>query len=225
MTIRSSNHIPSLTLALLCAVTSAGIARADRADHYDHYDRAHVHYDARFNHNHAYPVHGYSVAVLPHEHYEVVHAGAHYFYAGGVWYAPHGPGYVVVGPPVGVFVPVLPAFYTTIWVAGLPYYYANDTYYTWHQGQGYQVVDPPDEHAASTQPPQSDSVFIYPKNGQSEDQQARDRYECHRWAASETGFDPTAASGGVQPPDVAGKRADYNRAMGACLYGRGYTVR
>jgi hypothetical protein len=225
MTTRNSTRILAAIVAVLCAVSTASIARADRAEHYDHYDHAHEHYDARFNHNHAYPVRGYSVAVLPQQHYEVVHAGAHYFYSGGVWYAPRGPSFVVVAPPVHVFVPVLPAFYTTVWVGGLPYYYANDTYYVWRQDRGYEVVDPPDQQAASTEPPQSDNVFIYPNNGQSEDQQARDRYECHRWAASETGFDPTAAGGGEPPQDEAGKRVDYNRAMGACLEGRGYTVR
>ena len=28
-------------------------------------------------------------------------------------------------------VQVLPPFYTTVWFGGLPYYYANDTYYAW----------------------------------------------------------------------------------------------
>lgn len=34
-------------------------------------------------------------------------------------------------------------------------------------------------------------LYIYPKNGQSEKQQKRDRYECHVWAADQTGFDPS----------------------------------
>jgi hypothetical protein len=69
----------------------------------------------------------------------------------------------------------------------------------------------------------SDKLFLYPRKGQSEQQQAKDRYECHSWAVSQTGYDPT------QPPASAAqmsqKRADYQRAMGACLDGRGYTVK
>jgi len=35
-------------------------------------------------------------------------------------------------------------------------------------------------------------LFIYPDRGQSPDQQARDRWECHNWAVQQTGFDPSA---------------------------------
>ena len=34
--------------------------------------------------------------------------------------------------------------------------------------------------------------FIYPNKGQSAQQQSQDRYECHVWAANQSGFDPTA---------------------------------
>lgn len=46
-------------------------------------------------------------------------------------------------------------------------------------------------------PALADDLFIYPKTGQSEEQQSRDKYECHAWAAKETGFDPSA------PPAVS----------------------
>ncbi|MEM7467125.1 MAG: hypothetical protein AAF387_09590 [Pseudomonadota bacterium] len=36
-------------------------------------------------------------------------------------------------------------------------------------------------------------VFAYPNVGQSEEQQSRDRFECHQWSVSQTGFDPTTA--------------------------------
>jgi len=136
-----------------------------------------------------------------------------------------------VGAPVGFFVPVLPPYYTTVWVGGAPYYYANDAYYVWRESsQGYEVVDPPDERVASTEtppPPPSanDDVFIYPKNGQSEEVQGRDKYECHKWAQSESGFDPTQANGGVSPEQAPAKRAAYQRAITACLQGRGYSVK
>ncbi len=38
---------------------------------------------------------------------------------------------------------------------------------------------------------QSAQMFIYPKNNQSQAQQDKDRYECHRWAVQQTGFDPS----------------------------------
>ena len=64
-------------------------------------------------------------------------------------------------------------------------------------------------------------MFIYPRQGQSEQQQAADRHECHRWAMSQTGYDPTLSPGGASPQ----KQLEYQRAMSACLDGRGHTVK
>jgi hypothetical protein len=33
-------------------------------------------------------------------------------------------------------------------------------------------------------------VFFYPQQGQAEDRQDRDRYECYNWSVRQTGFDP-----------------------------------
>jgi Family of unknown function (DUF6515) len=190
------------------------------------------HYDARFSHNHYYPERGYVYHDLPRDRIIINGPRGRFFYYGGVWYSPGPGGYVVVGAPIGVFVPVLPPSYTTVWVGGVPYYYANDTYYTWRQSDSqYEVVaPPPDEQAASTEappPPPSpnDDIFVYPKNGQSDADQARDKYECHKWAQNESGFDPTQANGGVSPDQANAKRVAYRRAMGACLEGRGYSVK
>lgn len=148
----------------------------------------------------------------------------------------------------------------------------------------------------------SADLFIYPNMGQDQEQQRRDRYECHVWASQQSGFDPstyqapqpvryphvvrhgdsdlnpvTGAAGGAAAGAVGGaiagdagkgaaigagvgavlgafhtlmrqdqqhdrraeiekKRAeqeaetqrlrnDYNRAISACLEGRGYTVK
>jgi hypothetical protein len=184
------------------------------------------HFDARYSHNHYYPGRGGYARAVPGRPFVVERGGGRFFYSGGVWYAPYGPRFVVVGAPIGVFVPVLPPFYTTLWIGGFPYYYANDTYYAWHDAEnGYEVVEPPNDQGASTQPPPSDDLFIYPKNGQPADQQANDKYECHKWASGQTGFDPTQPAGGVPPEQAGGKRAEYQRAMRACLEGRGYSVR
>jgi hypothetical protein len=63
--------------------------------------------------------------------------------------------------------------------------------------------------------------MAYPKNGQTADQQGKDKFECHRWAVSQTGFDPSQGAGAVN----TSKRGDYMRAQAACLDGRGYSVR
>jgi|HubBroStandDraft_1064217.scaffolds.fasta_scaffold123402_1 hypothetical protein len=194
--------------------------------------RAPEHMDPRFAHNRYYPNRGAYIGALPGRPFIVDRPGGRFFYSGGVWYAPYGPRFVVVAAPIGVFVPVLPAFYTTVWFGGMPYYYANDTYYTWDAGQnGYVTVDPPgaDQSASSAPPqpppPQGDDLYIYPQQGQSAEQQANDKYECHKWSSSQAGFDPTQPSGGVPPDQLDSKRADYQRAMRACLEGRGYSAR
>ena len=185
-----------------------------------------THYDGRYSHNVAYPVHGTSVTSLPPQRVVVGRPGAYpYYYSGGVWYRPAGASFVVVAAPYGAFVPILPAYYTTVWMGGVPYYYANDTYYTWSAAQNsYEVVPPPGE-GASTQPPPSDDLFIYPQNGQSAEQQSTDKYECHQWAVGQSGFDPTRSGGGVAPEAATAARDNYQRAMRACLEGRGYSVR
>ena len=176
-----------------------------------------THFDARHHHNQYYPTRGYVAAVPPHGGYPVTWHGAHYWYGGGVWWGPHAGGWAVVGGEIGVLLVMA--------LGGIPYYYANDAYYVWHDTEhGYEVVDPPGG-AASTEPPAPDDVYMYPRNGQSPDQQARDRYECHHWAVEQTGFDPTRPDGGVAPGDARTRRSEYFRAMSACLEGRGYSVK
>jgi len=175
--------------------------------------------DTRYSHNRSYPVHGRAFRTLPSHSHRVSHGGRRYYFSGGVWYRPYGPYYSVVFPPIGLFAPVLPPYYTTVWLGGAPYYYANEVYYA-HRGAGYVVVPPPKEDVSEAPPP-ADELFVYPRLGQSEKQKADDRYGWHRWAVSQTGFDPT------QPPDAQqrGSRVDYQRAQATCLEGRGYTVR
>lgn len=108
----------------------------------------------------------------------------------------------------------------------MPYYYANDVYYTWNPDyDGYTATDPPpvtDSSAAgagsavppsavsgSADPGAAGQIFMYPKNGQNDEQQSADRRECQQWAASQAG----AANSG-----------DYRRAMLACVEGRGYSA-
>ncbi len=182
--------------------------------------------DNRYNHNHYYPPRGYVVAGVPRGATIVRRGGVPYYFHEGIWYRPSGPRFVVVAPPVGLFVSTLPPFYTTVWWRGVPYYYADDTYYVWRpERHGYVVSEPPSESEVTPQAAGGGDLFIYPKNGQSEEQQAKDRYECHSWGSQQTGFDPTQSSGGVPESQAAAKRADYQRAMTACLEARGYSVK
>lgn len=182
--------------------------------------------DSRHRHNHYYPPRGHVEVRLPHAHRHIVHHNTHYRYHDGVWYQPHHTGFMVVLPPVGIFVPILPPFYSVIRVnSSTTYYYAGGVYYNWYPEQRhYVVVEAPPENQVQVVPRTPDQLFIYPKAGQSEDQQARDRYECHDWANHQTGFDPTLPSGGVHEGQHASKRADYFRAMKACLEARHYSV-
>jgi hypothetical protein len=185
--------------------------------------------DSRYNHGYYYPSRGSVMPALPSGYRAYYRSGQPYYFNGGVWYAPRGGGFVVIAPPVGVVISVLPPYYSTLWFGGIPYYYANNVYYTQQPDQsGYAVVDPPDGADAPSTPPDSgqqdpqQDLIVYPKSGQSKEQQAADQYECNNWAKGQTGFDPT------QPDGAAGNspanRNNYDRAMSACLTARGYQV-
>lgn len=68
---------------------------------------------------------------------------------------------------------------------------------------------PPDRPARPAAPPRPDPV-IEPRNGQSAEQTEADRRDCNRWATT-------------QPAAVA-DAAEFQRAVGACMDGRGYTL-
>ena len=46
-------------------------------------------------------------------------------------------------------------------------------------------------------PSSTERIFIYPRKGQSEELQAKDRYDCHRWGVNQTGYDPTQPTSGI----------------------------
>jgi len=91
---------------------------------------------------------------------------------------------------------------------------------------------PPSSAAAASVPAASlaagtqkvPKVFLYPRNGKSADQQARDRYDCYRFAVAQSGFDPLRTSGSVPAP-ASEQQSDFDRAQGACFEGRGYSNR
>jgi len=193
------------------------------------YERAPKDYrlDRRFSHDRYYPRPGYNVIKLPPKHYSVHYHNSRYYFHGGIWYRPVGTRFVVVAPPIGIVVPFLPAFYTTIWFGGIPYYYANDVYYVWDASRdGYVVTNPPPDINEQQPPLVPDELYIYPKQGQSPQQQADDRFACHQWGVKQTGYDPTQpTSGNLSQAEINNKREEYQRAIRACLEGRGYSVR
>jgi hypothetical protein len=126
------------------------------------------------------------------------------------------------GLGLGLYFSTLPLYYSTFWWGGIPYYYADNTYYQYDGTVGqYETVTPPPEvqKQAGAEAPVGTDLIAYPKNGQTTDQQANDKNECHQWAATQSGFDP------AQGATASGtKRTDYMRAQAACLDGRGYSV-
>lgn len=187
--------------------------------------RPHQWFDGSHGHARYYPTPGWAVRTLPPRSNVVFWAGANYHFHDGVWYSPGSRGWVVVRPPFGIVVNDLPLFRTALVVGGLTYLYANGAYYRERVEGGYEVVPTPigPGAPAPTGPAKS---FVYPSRGQTPERQATDEYECHRWATTQAGFDPTLAATGQQTPAADGsRRDDYHRARTACLEGRGYTVR
>jgi hypothetical protein len=142
--------------------------------------------------------------------------GYGYGWRGGYW---GGYGFGWGWPAYGLFLGALPFYYSTVWWNGVPYYYADDSYYIWNgAANGYQSVPPPGQAAAETsrQWPQGTSeLYAYPKNAQSDEQQARDKQDCRNWASAQAG------SGSASPT----LRNDNLRAQTACLEARGYSVK
>jgi hypothetical protein len=64
-------------------------------------------------------------------------------------------------------------------------------------------------------------MFVYPAQGQTEEQLQRDRYECHSWAVQQSGFDPSKPGQGystvvVAPPPGTGTATG---ALGGAILG------
>src|SRR5262245_15072447 len=99
---RSSRSIAAtLVLAAAFAVAGAAASSADA-------EAVHEHIDHRHGHERAYADHGVVVAAVPHDAIVVRDGANRYWFHGGVWYRPEAGHYVVIAPPLGVFVPVLP---------------------------------------------------------------------------------------------------------------------
>jgi hypothetical protein len=222
-------HIPSRLafVAITCALAMPALAQHGGGGHAMGHGPGMggmhsmpAHFDHQYGHDHYYPARGTWVSGLPAGSLSVAYGRAQWYFHGGVWYRPYGSAFVVGLPPLGIVVPLLPLAYTTLWLDGSTYYYANGTYYRAAPG-GYAVVaPPPDAGAAQVMPDQSapqpvavplvDPV-IYPRAGQGQEQTDADRQACQQWAMAQPG---AAADAGVQ-----------QRGLAACMDARGYTVR
>jgi len=112
----------------------------------------------------------------------------------------------------------LPAGAREIWIGSMLYFIAAGTYYLWNVERNvYEPVSHPPLPASEAT---RYDVIAYPAKDQSAEQQSRDRYECHTWAVSQSGFDPASA----RTAPAASVADIYKRALGACLTGRGYSV-
>jgi hypothetical protein len=129
------------------------------------------------------------------DHYSVVHGP---YLSFGFGYGPWAPGYGVYRP-----------------------YHGYGPYWGPSFGVGVTVAPPP-PHQQQPRGGGGQSalkMYVYPAAGQSEARTAEDRYQCHVWAADQSGYDPTLGAGSRD--DAEG----YTRAFTACMEGRGYVVR
>jgi hypothetical protein len=137
-------------LLIVCLSTGYAFAQATDEPSLDN-EPYNKHHDRHFGHDHVYPDRGAIFRDLPKGATIVNYAGLPYRYASGVWFEPRGPVFIVVLPPIGVVVPSLPPFATSLELGGESYFYANDTYYLARpELGGYEVVNDPADMAPTS---------------------------------------------------------------------------
>jgi hypothetical protein len=142
----------------------------------------------------------------------------------------------------GWFLPGLMIGGALAWGLAAPRYYYPPSYYHYPPPAYYYPPPaysyPPPAYSAPPSPadnsspetgqvpPSGSRIFIYPRQGQIQEKLELDRTDCHNWALGQTGYDPTKPPPSNMPPAQIGQKSeDYQRALGACLDARGYTVR
>jgi hypothetical protein len=138
------------TIAALLMIVSL----AAHAQHHEfareRFHTPHWVFDDRFHHNHFYPALGYSVAVLPAGNVAVNFGGGRFWFHSGVWFQ-QGPRLCRGQAARRNRGSGLAARLHHGVGRGVPYYYANDAYYSAAPG-GYVVANPPTEEAAAPTP-------------------------------------------------------------------------
>lgn len=100
------------------------------------------------------------VKVVPRNNTVVVHRGVSLHYANGYYYKPYRSGYVVVTPPVGLRVRVLPVGYTNVVIGGRTYFYFGGVYYVQQQPNSYEIVEIPKEAYLIALPVGAETITI-----------------------------------------------------------------
>jgi hypothetical protein len=145
------------------------------------------------------------------------HPYRYYGHGGGHYYGYPGYGFFLPGLVIGGILgwSLAPRYYTPP-----PYYYGPPVY-----GYPPDYATPPPAQEGQA-PPTGGQLSIYPRQGQTQEQQDRDHTECHDWAVGQAGFDPYEPPPDQRPgADAAQKSARYLQALEACLDMRGYTLR
>lgn len=224
-------------IAIALSATGASALAQDRPDRRDDRDQRPQHhqveprrqpaerapqlrFDDRYHHDHYYPPRGYAVTAVPRGSLGVRFGASRFWFDSGVWYQPVGGRFVVTLPPIGIVLPILPNAFVTLSVGGAPYFYANGVYYASAPGRGFVVVaPPPGAELAAPAPvaaPAAETVplpepIVYPRQGQSPAQTETDSRACNRWATTQR--------------NAMADAQVFQRAVAACMDGRGYTLR
>jgi hypothetical protein len=102
------------------------------------------HRDAHFSYRwHDHPRWGWRVHYLPQGYLTIRVGGARYFYYDGLYYTNAGGEYVLVTPPVGASVSVIPPDFQPVIINARTYYTNNGVYYILTRQRGYRVVAAP----------------------------------------------------------------------------------
>ena len=99
------------------------------------------------------------ITVVPAGYRVVNYGGLGYRYYKGVFYRPYNNSFMVVAPPIGLFINVMPYGYRRIMVNNYPYYYYNGTYYQ-YRNSNYYVVSPPVGAVVESLPPGYQTLTI-----------------------------------------------------------------
>jgi hypothetical protein len=149
--VRLLNSLFVVVCLVFLSTTCAFAQSVDERRGHEQIEPYHKHHDKLHGHNHVYPDRGAIFREVPQGAVVVNYAGVSYRFRDGVWFEPRGPAFIVVVPPIGLVVPTLPAFATTVESGGQRYLYSNDIYYRARPDLGgYEVVnDPRDEPATA----------------------------------------------------------------------------
>jgi len=132
------------------------------------------------------------------------------------WWAPPPPVYyvppIIYAPPVVYRQPAVVTAPTTTVVEPTPALPANRS--STQPQIGEQVSQAPRQMASEVSA-DFKQLYVYPRDGQSLQQQAQDEEKCNRWASAKTG----AGTGAQQAA------SNFQRALAACLDAHGYSVK